>query len=49
MWFSSKKNIVAEGLLEGYVDIHSHILSGVDDGAKDQKSTEKILAAMQSM
>ncbi len=49
MWFSSKKNIVKEGLFEGYVDIHSHILFGVDDGAKDQHSTERILSAMQAL
>jgi len=29
--------------IEGWVDIHNHILPGVDDGAKDWKMSEKML------
>lgn len=32
---SNKKSVVESGLLRGMLDIHSHILPGVDDGAKN--------------
>ena len=30
---------------QGYIDIHSHILPGVDDGARDMDMTEELLRA----
>lgn len=38
----SKKNLLESGILKGMLDIHSHILSGVDDGAQDLESSRKI-------
>jgi len=34
MFFTSKKSIIASGLLDGATDVHTHILPGVDDGVK---------------
>ena len=34
---------------EGYVDIHSHILPGIDDGAKTIEETEELLAQFTSL
>ena len=31
--FFTKKNYVVD-LLEGFIDIHNHILPGIDDGAQ---------------
>lgn len=35
--------------MDGFYDIHSHFLPGVDDGAKDQDSACKLLAAYEKM
>ena len=40
--FKSKPNL-KELIPEGFVDIHSHILPGVDDGAKDLDESLKII------
>lgn len=32
---------------QGYVDIHSHILPGIDDGAKDWEQTDRMLQMQQ--
>lgn len=34
-------------MTEGYVDIHSHILPGIDDGARDWAQTERMLQMQQ--
>ena len=31
---------------DGFVDIHSHILPGIDDGAKNIKESEKLISKM---
>lgn len=44
MWlFSKKKNIIESGVLNGMTDIHSHILFGVDDGARDSDHARSII------
>ena len=42
MWFF-RKTLKLRDLLEGFVDVHSHLLFGVDDGAKTQEDSIKIL------
>jgi len=41
--FSSKKTIVESGILRHFIDYHSHILPGVDDGIKTFKDSLQIL------
>ncbi|MGS2762137.1 tyrosine-protein phosphatase [Sinomicrobium sp. M5D2P9] len=42
--FSRKKTVYLKDLFEGdHVDIHSHLLPGIDDGAKDIEDTEKLI------
>lgn len=49
MWLLSKKVIVREsGLLEGFRDIHCHLLPGVDDGVQETDETLQILAEWES-
>lgn len=42
MWFFTKKQFLRE-LLEHVVDIHNHVLPGIDDGAKDLAMTLEML------
>ena len=47
--FFSKKPILADLIPEGFVDIHSHILPGIDDGAKDIKESISLISQMKKM
>ncbi|MGS2739011.1 tyrosine-protein phosphatase [Sinomicrobium sp. M5D2P17] len=41
--FSRKKTVYLKDLFEGdHVDIHSHLLPGIDDGARDLEDTKKL-------
>ncbi|MBU2526002.1 MAG: histidinol phosphatase [Bacteroidetes bacterium] len=42
--FLTKKLPIAEVLSTGFVDIHNHILPGIDDGAKETHDSLKMLA-----
>lgn len=37
-----KKSVLESGILRGMVDIHSHILPGIDDGSKTMESSREI-------
>lgn len=39
LFFSKPKKRLADLIPDGYVDIHSHLLPGIDDGAKDEKDS----------
>ncbi|HEU4496223.1 MAG TPA: CpsB/CapC family capsule biosynthesis tyrosine phosphatase [Flavobacterium sp.] len=39
MFFFSKAKPILKDLIEDYVDIHSHLLPGIDDGSKDFDNT----------
>ncbi len=50
MWFFSKKKTVADSnILDGFVDWHSHILPGVDDGVDTPDDSFRILELMCSV
>ena len=44
-----KKPILADLIPEGFVDIHSHILPGIDDGAKDIEESISLISQMKEM
>ena len=46
--FKSKPKL-AELIPSGYVDIHSHVLPGIDDGAKTLQDTEFLLEEMKQL
>ncbi len=48
MWFFQKK-IAIEPLLVDMVDIHSHLLYGVDDGAQHEEETVDIIKGYKSL
>ena len=44
MWpFKSVKTLKESGMFSGYVDWHSHILPGVDDGIRNMDDALKVL------
>tara|TARA_Y100001978_G_scaffold201611_1_gene220398 strand:+ start:170 stop:895 length:726 start_codon:yes stop_codon:yes gene_type:complete len=47
--FLKSKPTLKELIPDGFVDIHSHILPGIDDGAKDVKESMKIISKMKNM
>ena len=50
MWLISNKTSVREsGLLEGFRDIHCHLLPGVDDGVQETDETVRILEEWKSL
>jgi tyrosine-protein phosphatase YwqE len=44
-----KKPILADLIPEGFVDIHSHILPGIDDGAKNIEESLELISQMKEM
>lgn len=49
MFFFKKKEIpLTEFFPEGFVDIHSHLLPGIDDGAKNLEDSIKLISKMSS-
>ncbi len=49
MFFFKKKEISLQGFFpEGFVDIHSHLLPGIDDGAKDIEDSISLIVKMYS-
>jgi protein-tyrosine phosphatase len=49
LFFFSKTKPVLKDLIENYVDIHSHLLPGIDDGSKDFDTTLKLIKALQDI
>ena len=47
-FFESKKSFITSGLLNGTTDIHSHLLSGIDDGVNDYSEAVQILRWLRS-
>lgn len=47
--FLKSKPILKELLGESYVDIHSHVLPGIDDGAKDSARSIQLVSALQNL
>ncbi len=49
MFGFGRKFLVGSGLLDGWVDLHSHVLWGVDDGARGENHAREILLELQDM
>lgn len=43
LFFSKPKKRLADLIPDGYVDIHSHLLPGIDDGAKDPENSLQLI------
>ncbi|MDH6342263.1 protein-tyrosine phosphatase [Parabacteroides sp. PFB2-12] len=48
-FFSRKERLSATGLLNGLVDIHAHLLPGVDDGVATMEESVRTLSALAGM
>lgn len=44
--FNKPNKRLADLIPNGYVDIHSHLLPGIDDGSKDDKNTIELIEAL---
>ena len=42
-WFSKKKSLLDTGIFQGFIDWHSHILPGVDDGIQSMEDAIAVL------
>lgn len=50
MWLINKKHtIIKSGVLQGMVDIHSHLLWSVDDGSKDEQRSRTMIAMLKEI
>jgi protein-tyrosine phosphatase len=47
-FFTKNKTVLKDLIPEGHIDIHSHLLPGIDDGAKTFEDTLKLTQALQS-
>lgn len=47
MFGFGRRALVKSGLLEGWVDLHSHVLWGVDDGVRSEAMARETLLALQ--
>ena len=47
--FLTPKPFLRDLLPSGYVDIHSHLLPGIDDGAKDMEATRTLTAGLHEL
>src|SRR5690554_2425679 len=47
-FFKKNKKKLKEVIPQGFVDIHSHILYGLDDGAKTIEETKDLLQSLKS-
>lgn len=47
--FFKKKSRLKDLIPQGFVDIHSHILYGLDDGAKSLEDTKRLIDDLQSL
>ena len=47
--FFKSKPFLKDLLAGDYVDIHSHLLPGIDDGAKDIEKTKKLIKSFQKL
>lgn len=48
LFFSKPKPTLADLIPDNYVDIHSHLLPGIDDGAKDNDDTLGLIKSLRS-
>lgn len=48
-WISKKTATYSEAWKNGFVDIHNHLLPGIDDGAKSVAQTEAMILGMQEL
>ncbi len=44
LFFNKPKPALADLIPDGYIDIHSHLLPGIDDGAKDNDDTLSLIS-----
>ena len=44
-----QKNLVKTGLLKGALDRHSHLLPGVDDGARTMEESQKMITGLKAL
>lgn len=49
MFFFTKNKPILKDLTESYIDIHSHLLPGIDDGSKNFETTLSLVQSLQKI
>ncbi|PKP16267.1 MAG: histidinol phosphatase, partial [Bacteroidetes bacterium HGW-Bacteroidetes-23] len=49
IFFSKKKTILKDLIPDNFVDIHSHLIPGIDDGAKTIKDSVKLIGELEKI
>jgi hypothetical protein len=49
VFFSKNKPVLKDLIPEGHIDIHSHLLPGIDDGAKPLRTACDLRRALQGL
>lgn len=48
LFFTKKKSVLKDLIPDNHIDIHSHLLPGIDDGAKTFEDTVSLIQSLQS-
>lgn len=46
LFFNKRRTILRDLIPEGYIDIHSHLLPGIDDGAKNMEDSRYLINSL---
>ena len=49
LFFNKRRTILRDLIPEGYIDIHSHLLPGIDDGTKNMEDSRYLISSLREI